>query len=705
MLQRTMFDSPLALREYCLSCIRDAVVEVKDSETVFARESIDSPASEEDGERRPCDQIGAEPGTSRSFLESRRDRLHNTVPNHTSSLDSRRRPELAIHPVLRYYQYRHHPSSLSTSSSSSPPTASSSSTNKLGSPAPPTSRSSSSGSIYDEMMRSMSSNSELTGGHQEGLLSSSNSMSSSVTRCLNRSNIFYSSSHLISSIGEVLLTSLSEEGRLTDNLISGIFHPDNCRLDSVKIPDSSLLTKRGLRVLRGHKIKHLEVIGLTKATINELIGCLGEYTLNNISFLSVSRSYFTSSARFCVVVGLAKLRNLKHLDVSHTDINHHGLEIIVEDLPNLLSLNISATRVKDINSLKKCKNRLKCLSMYNLRCSSSALVSQNNNNQQPIDPFMTVILELNQLVKLDISDDRDSPVDVVTRGSTSVLPLLKRPDLFTHLKYLDISGKDGIELEDLKKFIAYKSNLGHEYALEFLGLMQTDTCTNDAFTQEPAAPESNNQEDAMEVDFDEEEWKECPADQAPTLTVTGFATQSQILTSLKVYADRPSYIQKSLCFLYNYTINELASPRVDLIDIILPVMKKHSKMIGIQMAATACLYNLTKGKIADKIHPKWLAKVVTATLDAMESFPNHQQLQKNTLLTLCSDRILQEVVSVSLPPFLSSFFTFCCRRRSRDQCIRQFILIFRKQSRQYSVETEESVLHSSFTLLIREQVM
>jgi len=449
---------------------------------------------------------------------------------------------------------------------------------------------------------------------------------------------------LISGIGEVLLTSLSEEGRLTDNIISGIFHPDNSRLEEVKIPDASLLTKKGLRVLRGHKIRHLEVIGLTKATINELIGCLGEYTLNNVSFLSVSRSYFTSSARFCVVVGLAKLRNLKHLDVSHTDINHHGLEIIVEDLPNLQSLNISATRVKDLNPLRKCKNRLKHLSMYNLRCP--APVSANTQHPPPLDPFMAVLLELTYLVKLDISDDRDSPVDALTRGSTSVGPLLKRPDLFPHLKYLDISGKDGIELEDLKKFLGYKSAMGLEFSLVFLGLMQTDICTNDAFTQEPepvSVDKNNNETDGEAMDVEEEQvWKD---EQAPTLTVTGFATQTQILNSLKVYADRPSYIQKSLCFLYNYTINELSCPRIDLIDIILPVMKKHNKMIGIQMAGTACLYNLTKGKISDKIHPKWLGKVVVATLEAMEAFPNHQQLQKNTLLTLCSDRILQDVVS------------------------------------------------------------
>lgn len=623
-----MFDSPLPLKDYCLSCIREAVVEVKDNiEAGLSRQSIDSlPAPSTSGE--PCDAIERD-ARHPLLVESRRDR--HATGSQPSSLNYRRgHEEDGIHPVRHYHPHATSPS-LSTAPSS-PPSSSS-----KGCP-PPTSRSSSSGSIYDEMMRSMSSRSNELSVDPLLSPSSSSSMSSSVTRCLNRSNIFYSSSHLISSIGEVLLTCLSEEGRLTDNLMSGIFHPDNCRLDNVRIPDASSLTRRGLRVLRGHKIRRLEVIGLTKATINELIGCLGEYTLNNVSFLSVSRSYFTSSARFCVVVGLAKLRNLKHLDVSHTDINHHGLEIIVEDLPNLQSLNISATKVKDLNPLKKCKSRLKSLSMYNLRCSSS-FASQNNNNQ--VDPFMAVLLELNQLVKLDISDDRDSPVDVLTRGSTSVGPLLKRPDLFTHLKYLDISGKDGIELDDLKKFLAFKAALGHDSALEFLGLMQTDICTNEDFLNEPQV--SDKEEDSMEVD--DEEWKDSPADQAPTLRVTGFATQTQILNSLKVYVDRPSYIQKSLCFLYNYTINELPTPRVDLIDIILPVMKKHSKMIGIQMAATACLYNLTKGKIADKIHPKWLAKVVNATLDAMESFPNHQQLQKNTLLTLCSDRILQEVVS------------------------------------------------------------
>ena len=81
-----------------------------------------------------------------------------------------------------------------------------------------------------------------------------------------------------------------------------------------------------------------------------------------------------------------------------------------------------------------------------------------------------------------------------------------------------------------------------------------------------------------------------------------------------------------------------------LIQVILPAMRAHPKDLGVQMAATACLYNLSKGDLGSKIHPSWLGRIVALTMDAMLHFPNHQQLQKNALLTLCSDRILQDVV-------------------------------------------------------------
>lgn len=60
----------------------------------------------------------------------------------------------------------------------------------------------------------------------------------------------------------------------------------------------------------------------------------------------------------------------------------------------------------------------------------------------------------------------------------------------------------------------------------------------------------------------------------------------------------------------------------------------------VQIAGTACLFNLTKSDLASIIHPSILAKVVDATLDVMEHFPCEEQLQKNTLLILCNDHIL-----------------------------------------------------------------
>jgi Zyg-11 protein homolog len=54
-------------------------------------------------------------------------------------------------------------------------------------------------------------------------------------------------------------------------------------------------------------------------------------------------------------------------------------------------------------------------------------------------------------------------------------------------------------------------------------------------------------------------------------------------------------------------------------------MKPHGDQFVVQMASTACLYNLTKGEIAKKIHPQLLEQVVNQTLSAMETFPNHYQ--------------------------------------------------------------------------------
>ena len=45
----------------------------------------------------------------------------------------------------------------------------------------------------------------------------------------------------------------------------------------------------------------------------------------------------------------------------------------------------------------------------------------------------------------------------------------------------------------------------------------------------------------------------------------------------------------------------------------------------------------------ENLHTRVLSEIVGADLNAMEDFKNHRQLQKNVLLTICNDHILQEV--------------------------------------------------------------
>lgn len=68
-------------------------------------------------------------------------------------------------------------------------------------------------------------------------------------------------------------------------------------------------------------------------------------------------------------------------------------------------------------------------------------------------------------------------------------------------------------------------------------------------------------------------------------------------------------------------------------------MNGHPKQLGVQMAATACLYNLSKGDVGMKVHPACLKHVVNSTLSAMENFPNHQQVFILLLLTILLTKI------------------------------------------------------------------
>lgn len=106
---------------------------------------------------------------------------------------------------------------------------------------------------------------------------------------------------------------------------------------------------------------------------------------------------------------------------------------------------------------------------------------------------------------------------------------------------------------------------------------------------------------------------------------------------------------KALYFLFKMTTNtaepriDNTVPRVDIIQLVLQCARQYPAVFPIQMAATACLFNLSKAELSQQLHPSILRQIVEVDLTAMEGYPQHQQLQKNVLLTIYSYRILQEV--------------------------------------------------------------
>jgi len=237
--------------------------------------------------------------------------------------------------------------------------------------------------------------------------------------------------------------------------------------------------------------------------------------------------------------------------------------------------------------------------MYNLRSTSD-----------DFEEFVPILIELNQLIHLDISDDTENSFgDCITK-------ILECPQCFKNLRSLDLSGRD-IDDEELKKFIIYKQQSSCE-SLKFLGLMNTTVCYEDLFSNECL------------------QW--CDSD----FVITGNATESQIIESLLRYKHRPNFVEISLVNLYDYTLTYYES-RMDLIDLIVTIMREHSEQVDIQMAATACLFCLTKDELSQNINSKKLTEVVNMILNAMELFPNHQQLHMNSILILCNNRILQDI--------------------------------------------------------------
>lgn len=294
-------------------------------------------------------------------------------------------------------------------------------------------------------------------------------------------------------------------------------------------------------------------------------------------------------------VGFSTLQGLRTLSLANTDLDDEVLEDVCA-LPHLEMLDVSCCAISTLTPLLQCKNTLKSLTAHRLR-------------QLDMSPskLLFVLTQLQNVRHLDFSDDHlsedsdgsnaDKTVRQLLEGSLQVLPSLVS---------LDVSGRRRITETAVRAFVEARTGLA------FLGLLATGVSSCDAL------------------------------ETCRNLKVTGDTNESQVCEALRRYRDRECFIQEALVHLYNLT-TDIDSPRPDMLKLVLRAMQSHPSSLQVQLVATACVFNLTTQELAEAMPVRLLSSTVTQLLLAMKTFPGHTQVQKNCLLALCSDYILQDV--------------------------------------------------------------
>lgn len=439
--------------------------------------------------------------------------------------------------------------------------------------------------------------------------------------------------------------------KMNDRTLSfPIFDGDVNPIVNFQIEDATQITAEGLKVFKKHNLIRLKMANLTNCTITELINNLSSWSIYNIESFSVPYCSLTRFNKICIILSLTRLTNLLYLDVSNTSFNNQCLEIITDHLPNITSLNISSTKVSILKPLLKMA-KLRRLNLHNvaLTCKDEAILAS-----------------LNQLEFLDISDQRVLEEQPRNQNNENVGEFFLQFFQFNNLTELDISGRklSPFVIFRLIRCRVHQHMSNPEIKLyKFIGLMSSLFTLTDLF------------------DLDARTDKK--------IFITSTAKLKHIIQALIRYKDRPVFLQRALFALSQYTFshninsdemplneaelmeefdtkndieynyndaidnNEIlaAESRVDpneinpylalLVDLVVGIMETHIKNLHLILLASGNLYNLTRNN--PNIHPNLLKRVVNICIETLKHHPSEYQITKNILLTLCLDRILQDI--------------------------------------------------------------
>ena len=301
---------------------------------------------------------------------------------------------------------------------------------------------------------------------------------------------------------------------------------------------------------------------------------------------------------------ILKFINLTSLNLSNTDIKNYCLDLIIDTFEKLDTLDISQCRsLSSFNSLGKLSTKLKSLNLYN--CSFHMQLNPS---------IYQILFQFKSLEYLDISTDVHSPIIDV---EYDINQLLSEENCLINLKHLDLSGQKTIRSKCLEKFLLSHSNL------QFLGFFLThEKYSNCLFNSTDLCYSKTRVYTYDLQDF-----------LSSTITETDYHRyESNLIESLKRYNERAGFVQKILYYIFFLTRSYQSKNQILLIELILYTMSLHRNLQPVQMASTACIYNLTRTPLTEQINIRTLGKIIQEIIVVMELFPNQQQVKKFEIL-------------------------------------------------------------------------
>lgn len=272
--------------------------------------------------------------------------------------------------------------------------------------------------------------------------------------------------------------------------------------------------------------------------------------------------------------------------------------MMIDSFEKLDTLDISLCRsLTCFNSLLKLSTKLKWLNLYN--CSFHLQINPT---------IYQILYQLTTLEYLDLSTDNASSIMDTTYD---INKFLIEENCLSNLKHFDLSGQKNIRSECLQHFLLSHSNL------QFLGLF----LTNAKYSPCLFNPTDSCYSKTRQYTYDLQDMISSPINEDHIQLY-----ESCLIQSLKRYNERSSFVQKILYYIFFLTRSSQSKNQKLLLELILYAMSIHHNLQSVQMASTACIYNLTRTPLTEQLNVKMLGKIIQAIINVMELFSNQQQV-------------------------------------------------------------------------------